>query len=410
MMNRSLVRIWMALFAAAALAAAASSSGGPGPASETAPELRAASADFPLQTRPEVPSEVVPYSGPEAGLSAKIEWATRQAERSGFEDGFWVGYSIKRLMGKNSHIGSYDDSRRGQDLTVAEILSGKRSPERSETDGEVVRRMAREMLDDLEGRGEDEVKVWKDLGLFYRFGTGPKPALEKVRMSNLDLTFDFDALPLLWLGEAADEESLDVVGRFYAAAGADKTRKGLVAAAGLHGTADLTVPFLAKVLDSRDSDDVRKDAAFWLGQQESRSALGILVRAAKSDSSRSVRKNAVFALSQTGLPEAVDELIALAKGPAETEVRKEAVFWLGQIASKKAGTALEEFAAKDDDIRIQEHAVFALSQLPRGEGVEPLIRLAKTHPDPRIRKKAVFWLSETDDPRALQTLIDIIKK
>ncbi len=394
------------LVAAAAVAAVASSSRG-GPETATKGPAPFASA---VQASPQVPSEVVPYAGPPAGLSAKLEWALQEAAKRRFGSGFWVGTSVKRLMGKNSHIGTVDTARRGLEPTIAEVLSGKKAPEKVETDGEIVRRTARRILAELEGSEEAEEKVWKDLGLFYRFGEGASPALERARMSNLDLAFDFKGLPLLWLGEASDEESLGLVSEFYAAARTDNIKESLVAAAGVHGTPALAVPFLEKVLNGRDSDEVRKNAAFWIGQQHDRKALGILVRAAQSDRSTAVRKNAVFAISQTGLPEAVDELIALARKGPETEVRKQAVFWLGQIASKKAGAALEEFAVRDDDVRIQEQAVFALSQLPGGEGVETLIKIAKTHPDPRVRKKAVFWLGETNDPRALETLIEIIRK
>jgi hypothetical protein len=407
-MRRASIPVRMTLFAAAAVAAAAFLSFRPVEGGPTAPG-RSVPASA-VQARAEIPSEVVPYPGPPAGLAARWEWALGEAGKSRFGDGFWIGTSIKRLMRENSHIGTVDTDRQGLDLTIAEILSGKRNPDRAETDGEIVRRKAREILDELEGSKKEDVKVWKDLGLLYRYGGGRSPVLERVRMSNLDLAFDFDGLPLLWLGEASGEEIQGVIGGLYASAGSDKVREDLVAAAGVHGDAARSVPFLQKVLNGRDSDGVRKDAAFWLGQQHDQTALRALVRTAGSDASRSVRKSAVFAISQTDLPEAVDELITLARKSGENDVRREAVFWLGQIASKKAGAALEEFATEDDDVRIQEHAVFALSQLPDGGGVEPLIKIAKTHPDPRVRKKAVFWLGECRDPRALQTLIDIIKK
>ncbi len=363
-----------------------------------------------IQDRPENPSEVILYSGPAVGLPAKVEWAVREAGKSHFEKGFWVGYSIRRVMGENSHIGTFDSHRLNQNLTIEEVLSGRRSLGRAETDGEVVRRTARRILDELEGSKKEETKVQKDLGFFFLYGPGSSPAMERARMSNLDLSFEFLGLPLFWLGESAEKESLTVIGDLFAKAKTDKIKKGLVASAGVHGDSSLAVPFLEKVLTGTDSDDVRKDAAFWLGQQHDKAALGILVRTVKSDPSRAVRKNAVFSISQTDLPEAVDELITLAKSAEGIEVKKEAVFWLGQIASKKAGAALEEFATRDDDTRIQEHAVFALTQLPDGGGVEPLIRIAKTHPDPRVRKRAVFWLGECNDPRALQTLIEIVKK
>jgi HEAT repeat protein len=99
------------------------------------------------------------------------------------------------------------------------------------------------------------------------------------------------------------------------------------------------------VLESRETDDIRQDAAFWMGQQNDRRAFNILMRAAQKDRSR----------------------------------------------------------------KVKEGAVFALSQLPGNEGVEALIKVAKTHPNAGLRKKAIFWLAETGDPRALEVLVEIIK-
>lgn len=359
----------------------------------------------------QVPSEVVRYSRPaEAELDAKIVWAVREAGRSGFDEGYWIGYSIHRYMNVSSHIGTYNSDRDAWELTIDEVLSGKNRPERTDADRTSVRRTAREVLDDLERTKRDEKKVWKDVAILFHYGSG-KPSLPgRVRISNTDLAFDFKKRPLLWLGKAEDEESLSVVKGFYAKARTSELKKNLVAAAGLHGESELVLPFLENVLDGKDEDDIRKDAAFWIGQQKTKEALRILVRKAKSDDASAIRKSAVFSISQIELPEAADELIALARSSGHREVKKDAIFWLGQIASEKAGETLEELATMDEDIGIQERAIFALSQLPDNEGVEPLIKIAKTHPDPRIRKKAVFWLGECNDPRALQTLIDIIKK
>jgi len=53
--------------------------------------------------------------------------------------------------------------------------------------------------------------------------------------------------------------------------------------------------------------------------------------------------------------------------------------------------------------------VDALAELPANEGLPLLISIARTHPKPAIRKSAIEALGESEDPRALETLIDLIK-
>ena len=355
------------------------------------------------------PSRIARPSSEAAALEARIAWALDEASKPGQAEAVWIGYAVDRLMDENSHIGSFRGGSRAKEPTVAEVLTGQKLLPAAPESGDGVREAAKAVLDELDKKGKPEKKVLKEIGIFLRYKPGRPRVLAEVGLSNLDLSFDFEALPLYWLGKAQDAESLALVKKLYAGSKDGEARDGLLAAAGCHGTPALVVPFLAGVLGGGDPDDLRKDAAFWIGQQNDDEGLRILARAARSDRSEDVREGAVFAISQVELPAAVDELIALARGAELMDVRKQAVLWIGQMASEKAGLALEEFARKDGDIEIQEHAVFALSQLPDNGGVEPLIKLAKTHPDPRVRKKAVFWLGECDDPRALETLISILK-
>ncbi len=363
----------------------------------------------PAQRGNRPPAQVLRPAAESGALAARLDWALDQGSAAGPGRFFWAGYSIERLMGENSRIGSFTVGGSGRDLTVAELLAGKKSTPGPAGAGEDVRGAARAALDEIERQKKPEKKVLKELGIFLKYETGKPPLLAEVRVSNLDLAFDFEGAPLFWLGKTSEEQSLALVRALYGPHHGDKVCEGLIMAAGCHSTPRLVVPFLEGILNGKASDDLRKDAAFWIGQQNDQEGLRILVRAARSDKSPEVREGAVFSISQVELPEAADELIALARNAEFRDSRKQAVFWLGQIASEKSGKALEEFARKDGDIEIQEQAVFALSQLPDNQGVDALIKLAKTHPDPRVRKKAVFWLGECDDPRALETLIAIIK-
>jgi len=355
-----------------------------------------------------ISQEVVRPPQAQGTLIGRMDWATKEADRRGFRDGWWTGYSIRKLMGEHSSIGSFDHRSRSE-ATLQEILSGLRAEFPTHSRDESVRQRAQRELDNLEEEGRPEKKVWKDVAILVRYGKTSKVDPVRVDMSNLDLHFDLKGLPLFWLGEAADEESLDWLKRTYRQLKSDDIKEHILAAVGIHQNSDLVIPILASVLESQETDDLRKNAAFWLGQQKDRKAYDILMQTAKKDRSREVKEGAVFAISQIELEEAVDGLIGLARTADDEEVRHQAIFWLGQKASSKATAALKNMVYEGGDTRIQEQAVFALSQLPGNEGVDELIEVAKTHPSAEVRKKAIFWLGETGDPRALEVLVEIIK-
>jgi hypothetical protein len=358
----------------------------------------------------DLPREVVRHPNPGEALGVRYAWAVKEAGARRYKTGYWIGYSVRKQMGEMSFIGSFERDGRSLNLTIEEILAGK-NIESSPAGTASVQVTAREVLENLEKKKKTENKILKDVAILFRYGSGNPSTLEKVEMSNLNLAFDLKGLPLVWLGGAQDGESLAMIGRMFDAAPADgKIREHLVAAAGIHGSPELTVPFLDRILKGKDSDHIRKDAAFWIGQQDDPAGLRILKQTARSDKAAEVRKSAVFAISEVELEEAVDDLIDLARTAENSDVRHEAVFWLGQRASKKAEAALEKFAYSDTDAKVQEQAVFALSELRGNEGVEPLIKIAKTHPNPHVRKKAVFWLGESGDPRAVEALIAIVKE
>ncbi|HOW86875.1 MAG TPA: HEAT repeat domain-containing protein [Candidatus Aminicenantes bacterium] len=360
--------------------------------------------------RPRPPERVFDRSAGTGTLAARFDQVLAEAGRQAAgARPFWVGYAVDRLTGENSHVGSYSGDRWTGEPSIADILAGKTRAEAGMAGAGTVREAASAALDRLDRPDRPEKKVVKPLGLFLRYGDGKSPSPVKVRMSDLDLSLDFEAAPLYWLGKATDVESLALIEGLYGRGRGHEVREDLLAAAGCHGAPRLVLPFLGKILTGDDPDELRKDAAFWIGQQNDAAGLALLSKAARTDRSEEVREGAVFGISQVELPAAADEIIALARGADKHDVRKQAVFWLGQMAVRKSGQTLEGIAAGDADLAIQEQAVFALSELPDGQGVEALIRLAKTHRDARIRKKAVFWLGETDDPRALEALVAIVK-
>src|SRR5512136_3366548 len=88
----------------------------------------------------ELPREVVRRPDSGEALGVRFAGALKEAAGRKYGTGFWVGYGIKRLMEEGSCIGSFDHDGKTSNLTVAEILAGKK-------------------LDDIRGRAAADVRT-----------------------------------------------------------------------------------------------------------------------------------------------------------------------------------------------------------------------------------------------------------
>jgi len=352
-------------------------------------------------------SQVFHHPSPTDNIIARWDWAKQEAGKQNLKHGFWIGYSIKRLMGENQYIYSteehtisgshFTDFPKGDPLE--KILSGE----------EQVKSEAKRALANLENPERVERKVWKDVAILYKFGSNSSKVPITIRVGNLYLPFDPEGLHIFWLDEAEDAQSLSILDNLYTSANQEKLKKRMLTIAGLHGTSDHAVAFLEKVLKSSDLETLRARAAMELGDQDHERAVEILHRAANNDRSFDVRKRSVYGLEDIDLPGAADALIDIAQNCKDREIRKRAIDGLADIASKKTVAALKNVIEKDEDTDIQKRAVYALEDLPADEGIPYLVDIAKTHSKLTIRKAAIYCLGDSDDPRALQALIQIIK-
>jgi hypothetical protein len=274
---------------------------------------------------------------------------------------------------------------------------------------EQVKRMAKKTLEELDNPRNERRKVWKDVAILFLYRPLSAQA-ESIRYNNLSVPFDPEGFPILWLDKADDAESVSFLSKRYGSTKTEKFQKKLIGAIGLHSRPELVVPFMEKVLKSRSSDNLRGRAALELGDQNSDRSLELLVECAHHDRSLHVRKRAVSGLEDLDMPGATDGLIALARNADHGDIRRRAISTLGDIASRKAVEALEEFVYNDSDTKVQKHAVYALEDLPGGEGVPYLIKIANEHPNPSVRKSAIYALGDSGDSRALDALIQIIRK
>jgi hypothetical protein len=232
----------------------------------------------------------------------------------------------------------------------------------------------------------------------------------KVRAFSEDCALDAGGLPFLFLTGVSPRESLDVLGGLAGSlAGGDRGEDQVgpvLAAIALHADPGADV-LLEKLMARGQPLELRKQAAFWLGNERGRRGFEIL-RGAISDPDADFRQHLTFCLSQSSAPDALPTLIRMAHHDPEGEVRGQALFWLAQKAGDRAAETIQDAIRDDPDEDVKERAVFALSQLRGDQAVTELIRVARTNRTPEVRKKAIFWLGQSRDPRALDFIEKIL--
>jgi len=236
----------------------------------------------------------------------------------------------------------------------------------------------------------------------------------RVRTFTGDCALEAGGLRVLWLTEVKPAESVAVLSSLVTPGSFDDPdsrapASAAMAAIAMHADPSANRAFESFITPGRP-EELRSQAAFWLGSARGAAGLGLLERMAKTDPSSKVRAQVAFAYSVSKEPAAIDDLIRLAKDDENGHVRGQALFWLGQKAGKRAAAAITEAIENDPDTAIKRSAVFALSQLPKDEGVPLLIQVARNNKNPDVRKQAFFWLGQTNDPRALEFFEEVLKR
>jgi len=299
------------------------------------------------------------------------------------EQPHWVGYSVDQVSGNHSICcGTYNSD--GFCGTCR--LEKKRGEEGGTT-------FAPGTLN-LEGQ--------QQLVVLFRF---EDKKVMRIQVASENCTLDAGGLPFVWLTGVKPGESVAFLETYVRGAdfedrGDRSLGHGALTAIALHAdsAADRALESFVKP-DQRDQ--LRRQAAFWLGAARGKSGFSILQQMAKSDPSSDVRAHVTFALSVSHEPSAIEEMIRMAHDDTSSHVRGQALFWLAQKAGNKAVRAISGAIENDPDTDVKKKAVFALSQLPKDEGVPKLIEVAQTNRNPEVRKHAMFWLGQSNDPRAL---------
>ncbi len=238
--------------------------------------------------------------------------------------------------------------------------------------------------------------------------------VRKVRVYSPDCALDFNNLPLYWLDNVNPAQSVEMLTELALAAptegeGKKDSSSRAVQAIAMHDDASADAA-LEKLIQPGSPSHMRKNVAFWLGNERGKRGWEILHKYAKTDSDDNFRAHATFAFSQSKEPGALEDLISMAHNDPSTHVRGQAIFWMSQLGGRKLASQITDAIENDPDTGVKKKAVFALSQLHDGEGVPMLINVARTNQNPAVRKQAIFWLGQSRDPRALEFLEQILTK
>jgi len=340
-------------------------------------------------------AQVIRHPGQAGTLAERFEWARREA--AGTKKTFTIGFSIRRLMGEHSMFGTNIEGAFGGGRTLEEMIYGRRPATEQKSIG-------------VSGTPARERQVWKEIAILFKFSSPAALEPSSVGAANLSMAVRLGEIPLYWLGPAEDGESLARLIAHFDKSPAGELREGLLHVIALHRKPDLVIPLLERVINGKDPESLRAEAAEYLGEQDDVRALPILKRLFGAETSIEVRRGAVSGLVELDLPEAADILIEFALHGREKEIRNEVIQGLAEKATQKTIGTLEQLAYSDKDTEIQKEAVQALADLPDNTGLSYLIRVAKTHADPAVRIEAIEALGEFHDPAAVQALVEIIRK
>jgi HEAT repeat protein len=306
----------------------------------------------------------------------------------------WIGYTVKAVAGESSICcGNYND--------VNGIGCGK-----CELETEHQR-----WSDKNTNTGTVKLKGDQRLAVLFRL---QDKNIGRIKLASADCVLDAGGLAFVWLTNVKPDESVAFLTEYVRQENSEGRDKHAIGNEALTAIALHDGQFAERALESftapAQPEELRKQAAFWMGAARGKDGFVVLQRMAKSDPSTEVRAHVAFALSISKEPAGLEEMIRMAHEDADGHVRGQAIFWLAQKAGKRAVGAIDGAIENDPDTDVKKQAVFALSQLPKDEGVPKLIQVAENNRNPAVRKQAMFWLGQSRDPRALDFFEKVLTK
>ncbi len=167
-----------------------------------------------------------------------------------------------------------------------------------------------------------------------------------------------------------------------------------------------SVAALSRALRTDTSVEVRRTAAWALGQIESAEGVPALLDALSDDDDLQVRRTAVWALGQIEHSDAVDGLVT-SLGDGDDELRSQAVWALGQIESREAVSPLLPLL-RDSSPEVRSQVAWALGQIESRDATDALAAALANDAEPRVRSQAAWALGQIEPSEAPQALLDAL--
>lgn len=288
-----------------------------------------------------VADTVVRPPDPSAPLADRWAWALEEVDRLDPGRGVWIGWEIRRASAS----------------LVMSSTGGETAP------GGGTKTTLGRLLGELETRNR--------IGLVFGLPTGSRGpgGIVATRIRSFAAPIDLGGRTLVWLGPAAEPESVARLNEVFAAIPGTGPRSEWGPMLALHEDGSAAIPALRRlVFDAREPVGVRAEAAAWIGWQRDDPAAERLLRE----------------LLASGPPwEIVDEAIGALDGSSpgdraiaarllfdhpEPGVRSEAAQWLGEASDgEDVVEALERAAFEDPSDGVRREALDSLEEMRRGE-------------------------------------------
>jgi len=360
---------------------------------------------------------------------------------------YWEAFSRYRLGGTDNlrqarqllqnQIDRYPNASTHNDaLTLAARLDGELA---RRGDAEAARGIAQELQNEECAEGENDVRIAalnalmnsnpeRALPILQRVLQRRDPCSVEMRKTALfvisqqggdetaailmdvvanDPDADMRGSAVFWLSQNPSPETIPLLDSLLRYSTDDEIREKALFALAQQDDERAAAAMRAVIQDPSMSNELRGNAIFWLGQNESPSTTAYMRELYASLDDDELREQVLFAVSQSDDPANGQWLVGIATDPNQPmELRKNALFWAGQ--SGVGLTDLLNMWDLDLDPEMKEQLVFVYSQSDDPAALDKLFEIARTETDKELRENAIFWLGQSDDPRVTAFLEELI--
>jgi HEAT repeat protein len=230
----------------------------------------------------------------------------------------------------------------------------------------------------------------------------------RLEVYNLERKREYASYPVYWLGRSNNEESINYLKTIADAAPLNLLSEHAVLAISLHDDARVA-PLLKNYIRNSPNPRVRSSSVYWLGQIGGEQAfLADIVR--NDAEEKNLRRQAAYAIGQSRDRNALMTLQSLYDSVKDAEVRRSIVSAVGNSQEQDGAFAfLVKVAGSEPDRDVRRAAVRQLGHFERDNAVDELMKVYGRDTDLEIRRAVLQGLAETKSPKGQARLMEIAR-